>query len=286
MLGLASVALGVLMTAALAPSSSSRSRRRDSASSGFSVESLRASMTTLGERLMRLSYPEEVSYIYNPLAYAQQPFSAYVTRYAKATQEVLLLGMNPGPFGMAQTGIPFGEVSYVRDWLGICAPVGRPPKEHPKRPILGFSCTRSEVSGRRLWGWAQATFGTPELFAERFFVYNYCPLVFMEASGRNLTPDKLPRALRLQIYRECDAVLVEVARTLGVTTLVGIGGFARARAEAATQGSPYKIVQVLHPSPASPMANRGWAKIASEQLRAAGIALPILEAPRTRSEMV
>ena len=80
----------------------------------------------------------------------------------------LLLGMNPGPWGMAQTGVPFGTVSRVRDWLGIEAPVERPANEHPRRPVLGFGTERDEVSGLRVWGWAQARWGTPERFFERF----------------------------------------------------------------------------------------------------------------------
>src|SRR5688572_32536315 len=95
--------------------------------------------------------------------------------------------MNPGPFGMAQTGVPFGDVAMVRDWLGIVAAVAKPRDEHPKRPVLGFECQRSEVSGARLWGWARARFGTPQRFFERFFVANYCPLAFMESSGANRT---------------------------------------------------------------------------------------------------
>ena len=36
-------------------------------------------------------------------------------------KRVVFLGMNPGPFGMAQVGVPFGEVAAVRDWLRIDA---------------------------------------------------------------------------------------------------------------------------------------------------------------------
>ena len=101
--------------------------------------------------------------------------------------------MNPGPFGMAQTGIPFGDVTMVRDFLGIDGAVGRPEREHPKRRVEGMACARSEVSGTRLWGWARDEFGTAEHFFGRFFVANYCPLVFMEASARNLDPGQASR---------------------------------------------------------------------------------------------
>jgi len=101
--------------------------------------------------------------------------------------------MNPGPFGMAQIGVPFGEIASARDWLGLEGPVGQPRTVNPKRPVEGFACARSEVSGQRLWGLFRARFGAPEAFFAEHFVANYCPLVFFEG-GRNLTPDKLPMA--------------------------------------------------------------------------------------------
>ena len=124
-----------------------------------------------------------------------------------APVRVLYFGMNPGPFGMAQTGVPFGEVAAVRDWLGIEAPVERPAREHPKRRVEGFACRRSEVSGARLWGWARARFGTPERFFARFFVWNWCPLGFLADSGANLTPAELPAAERRALEAVCDRAL-------------------------------------------------------------------------------
>jgi single-strand selective monofunctional uracil DNA glycosylase len=180
----------------------------------------------------------------------------------------VLLGMNPGPFGMAQTGVPFGEVALVRDWLGIEAPVARPKREHPKRPVAGFACTRSEVSGQRLWGWARERFGSPERFFERFFVANYCPLAFMEESGRNITPDKLARAEREALFAVCDRALVRTVEALRPRVVVGIGNFAAQRAAAALQRSGVAVGSAPHPSPASPAANRGWAAQMDRALRA------------------
>ena len=134
--------------------------------------------------LAPLTFDLPVTHVYNPLEYARKPHDLYLRRYGKPPKEIVLVGMNPGPWGMAQTGVPFGEVDAVQNWLKITGPVGRPEREHPKRPIDGFSCHRSEVSGRRLWGWAKKTFQRPELFFKRFFVANYCPLMFMEQSGK------------------------------------------------------------------------------------------------------
>jgi single-strand selective monofunctional uracil DNA glycosylase len=159
----------------------------------------------------------------------------------------------------------------VRDWLGIEAPVGRPAREHPKRPVQGFACPRGEVSGRRLWGWALARFGAPERFFERFFVANYCPLSFMEASGRNLTPDKLPRAERERLFAACDRALRANVAELRPTHVVGIGGFAAARAAAALDQAGVRFGAVPHPSPASPAANRGWEALMDKALAGLGI---------------
>jgi single-strand selective monofunctional uracil DNA glycosylase len=235
-------------------------------------------LLTAARRLRRqldsLAFAPPVSHVYNPLAYAWAAHRLYVSRYGGAGKEVLLMGMNPGPFGMAQTGIPFGEVTWVRDWMGIEASVGRPEDEHPKRPVQGFACARKEVSGARLWAWAAAHYGTAEAFFSRFFVYNYCPLAFMEDSGRNRTPDKLPPAERQALFAACDAALVATVAALGVTHVIGVGAFARRRLELALPNFTGTIGQILHPSPASPLANAGWDAQASRDLATWGIHLP------------
>ena len=228
----------------------------------------------LSHEVERLQFSPPVAQVYNPLRYAWQAHARYLERYGAAPKEVVLVGMNPGPWGMAQTGVPFGEVTLVREWLGIEVPIGRPPREHPRRPIEGFACKRREVSGSRLWGWAKARFGTPEAFFERFFVYNYCPLAFMERSGRNRTPDKLPAAERGPLFEACDRALREALEILSPKWAIGIGRFAHGRILAVSDGAPYRVGQILHPSPASPLANRGWAEQVETQLEALGIRLP------------
>lgn len=218
----------------------------------------------------RLRFGPPVTHVYNPLEYAAAAHERYVERYGRGRREAVLLGMNPGPWGMAQTGVPFGEVSMVRDWLGIEVAIGKPPSEHPKRPIEGFSCRRSEVSGARLWGWAREQFGTPDRFFKRFFVVNYCPLVFMEASGRNCTPDKLPAAERAPLLAACDVALRRTVECLRPRCVIGIGVFAETRARAALADHDVEIGRILHPSPANPHANRDWSAAASAQLAAYG----------------
>jgi single-strand selective monofunctional uracil DNA glycosylase len=226
---------------------------------------------TLVKEVSTLHFGPPVTHVYNPLVYARKPYEIYLRRYASTQREVLLIGMNPGPWGMAQTGIPFGEVTLVREWMKIEAPVGAPPKEHPKRPITGFSCSRSEVSGRRLWGWAEKRFKTPEAFFSRFFVANYCPLVFMEESGRNKTPNTLRASERTSLFTACDQALRQTVALLKPRFVLGVGKFARDRAAAALEGLDVTIGGITHPSPANPKANRGWEALVEKELSDQGI---------------
>lgn len=220
-----------------------------------------------------LDFAEPVTHVYNPLRYARRAHEAYLGRFGSGTKEVVLVGMNPGPFGMAQTGVPFGDVGFVRDWMGIEAKVDSVPNAHPKRPVTGFECERSEVSGSRLWGWAKDRFGEPQSFFERFFVLNYCPLVFLESSGRNRTPDKLPAEEREALMAPCDRALRDAIALLSPSHVVGVGVWATKRATAALGEEAGAIGTVLHPSPASPKANRGWAEQAEEDFQRLGISL-------------
>jgi single-strand selective monofunctional uracil DNA glycosylase len=235
----------------------------------------------LSRALAQLRFPAPVAHVYDPHVYAWAPYEAYVSHYGASGKRVVLLGMNPGPFGMMQTGVPFGEIAAVRDWMGIRARVDRPAHEHPKRPIEGFSCGRSEVSGRRLWGWAAARFGTAHAFFADWFVLNYCPLAFLEASGRNFTPDKLPAALLAQVHAACDRHLAAALATLSPQWAIGVGAFAERRIRAVLESDliygavarRIRVGQILHPSPASPAANRGWEAAAEKQLAALGVPL-------------
>ncbi len=225
-------------------------------------------------RLQALVFSDPVSHVYNPLEYARTGYDCYLRRYGNTGKTVLFLGMNPGPFGMAQTGVPFGDVEMVKQWMGIEATVSRPDNPHPKRPVDGFACQRKEVSGRRFWEWAHHRFGSARAFFKDFLVINYCPLVFMEASGRNRTPDRLPIVERKMLFQICDQALSQTIAIYQPRWVVGIGGFAAQRADAALAGSGVSIGRILHPSPANPHANRGWSAVVEKELAVMGIALP------------
>lgn len=220
-----------------------------------------------------LTFSEPVAVTYNPLTYARRSHEQYLKRFANSKKRVLMMGMNPGPWGMAQTGVPFGEIPAVRDWMGISAPVEQPDPEHPKRPIEGFNCEKSEVSGRRLWGLFSEAYPNPEDFFRDHYVVNYCPLVWMEESGRNRTPDKLPKAEMEPVSTACDRYVKRHLELLDPEYAIGVGAYAetclaRVSKEAGLNPKPGRI---LHPSPASPAANRDWAGTATKQLKELGV---------------
>ena len=230
-----------------------------------------AAARELSGAVSALRFGEPVTHVYNPLDYAWGAHEQYLNLAATGKKKVVFLGMNPGPFGMAQTGVPFGEIAAVRDWIGIDAPISKPKNEHPKRPVDGLACNRSEVSGRRLWGLFAERFDSAEVFFTDHFIANHCPLVFMEETGRNRTPDKLPAAEADPLMAVCDSHIRDVVEILKPEWLVTVGGFAEKRAEIALDGLKVRIGKILHPSPASPAANRGWAEQATKQMNEHGI---------------
>lgn len=217
--------------------------------------------------LQGLQFAEPVTHVYNPLDYAQEVFLDYWSRYGQGRKRVLFVGMNPGPWGMAQLGIPFGEVEMVRDYLGLKGAVREFGGAHPQRPVLGWNCSRSEVSGRRLWGLVRRIFPQPQDFFKDAFVASFCPLMFLEASGRNRTPDKLPKAERVAVLESCTAALEWIVRSQQPEAVVGIGKWAEQQVQACQLPSACQVLGVPHPSPASPAANRGWGGEMEQMMR-------------------
>lgn len=222
----------------------------------------------------KIAFVPPVEYVYNPAVYAREPYEMYLQRYGEGPREIVLVGMNPGPWGMVQTGIPFGDVTMVREWLHIEGTVGRPERMHPRRPVDGFACSRREVSGRRLWGWAREHFGTPQRFFRRFFVANYCPLCFFDKEGRNITPDRLPSEQKEPLLTICDAALLRVLETMRPRWVFGIGRFAESRVRRIAPQAGARSAGLLHPSPANPKANRGWEAAVGQSFDELGITIP------------
>lgn len=244
--------------------------RLSKARAGSTAAAVLRAAEELRDAVATLEFAPTIPWVYHPLEYAWDAHREYIARYAHETCEVLFLGMNPGPWGMAQTGVPFGQIAAARDWLKIEGRIERPAREHPKRPIEGWSCGRSEVSGDRLWGLFRSRFQTPERFFKTHYVANYCPLVFMEESARNVTPDKLPVKLRGPLEAMCDNHLSKLIEAFQPEWIIGVGGWAEACAARVAAGGT-RVGRILHPSPASPAANRDWAGTATRQLEQLGI---------------
>jgi single-strand selective monofunctional uracil DNA glycosylase len=217
----------------------------------------------------RLRFRAPVSHVYNPLEYAWAMHEQYLRRFACTRKRVVFLGMNPGPYGMVQTGVPFGEIAAVREWMKINGTVTPPEKQHPKTRVLGFECPRSEVSGKRLWGLFAERFGPAEVFFEEHFVANYCPLAFIEERGANFAPERFDKPTLERLHRVCDTHLKQIIDALDPEWVIGVGAFAAGRARAVVPER--KIGQILHPSPASPLANRDWPGTVLQQLRTLGV---------------
>jgi single-strand selective monofunctional uracil DNA glycosylase len=225
----------------------------------------------LSDALASMRFAEPVTHVYNPLVYARAGYAAYLRLVGETPKRAIFLGMNPGPWGMAQTGVPFGQVAWARDWLGIDVPVGKPEYEHPSRPVTGFACERLEVSGSRVWGAISHHFGTPDAFFSRYLILNYCPLVFMEASGRNRTPDKLSAGERKALFAACDDHLRTAVALLQPEWIIGVGAFAEERARRALKDTTVHFGRILHPSPANPLTNQGWVPVVARELSDMGL---------------
>ncbi len=241
------------------------------------AEELVRASRRLARACAKMAFHDPVRFVYNPLVYARAAHEQYIRTYGNGAKRVVFLGMNPGPWGMAQTGVPFGEVAAVRDWMGIQGTVHPPSGMHSRVKITGFQCSRSEVSGNRLWGLMRTRFGGPREFFRIHLVVNYCPLLFLDAAGRNLTPDKISRKDRQALEHECDIHLRAVVEALDPSWLVGIGKFAQGRLEAVRREAGWDsraVVGIPHPSPASPLANRNWAGAVTAVLEETGVWLP------------
>ena len=209
--------------------------------------------------------------IYNPIEYAAKSHEFYLKKYGQPKKKILFMGMNPGPWGMVQTGVPFGAVGSVKDFLKINQTINMPKNQHPKRPVEGFSCKRQEVSGSRLWSWVEEEWGTPDNFFSDCFVHNYCPLAFFDLGGKNFTPEKLNIVERIALEDICDNFLSKIVDFFDCEWIIGIGNYAESKAKRVFEKQDVKVGKILHPSPASPLANKGWAGFVKAQMISYGL---------------
>ncbi|MFB6344166.1 MAG: uracil-DNA glycosylase family protein [bacterium] len=211
----------------------------------------------LNERIKGLTFEEKVEWYYNPLDYAFEVHKAYLKSFGNDTKTGFFLGMNPGPWGMAQTGIPFTDPHIARDWMGLPErPIGTPPNEREDRPVDGWSSDRKEASGQKLHGYFRNIFGSLDAFFETNIVMNYCPLVMFSEEATNLTPEDLLKDDRQALFDICDPYLGDLIEFYDPDVFVGIGRFGQRRLMELTERTEEEVAYLPHPSPASPIATR------------------------------
>lgn len=278
----------------------------------------------LADDLHALRCPAGVSHVYNPLRYMWPAHERFLSRHYVREREslpnvgrldlyrpagtaksrrYLILGMNPGPHGMVQTGLPFGDVVNAAAMLGyktgdqIPAPDLASVALHPSRPVIGLSATRREASGERLWGGLASIWGSLDAVLADCFAANYCPLAYFadDASGTNVTPEEFgkrtvngkpnPRydtAYAAELDEVCLPYLVRVARAMRVEVILAVGRYAEVKAKIiaalcpeATRRCPSpKVVYLTHPSPLATRSAGEWATMARHALDAACVLPP------------
>ena len=216
---------------------------------------LRDDVGPLGEKLVEEG---RIDVCYNPLNYAWNVHEEYLRRMGGLGAKTVVLGMNPGPHGMGQMGIPFAATSVVRDLLGISGiPVNQPNTPDERRPVIGLDYHKEEVSGTRLWGLLSEQYGDAESIASRVFLVNHCPLMlFSGPRATNITPDKIGGGTAKALIERCDEHLSQVVEILEANRVIGVGKFAESRARDALKEQSVEVTGCWHPSPASPLANR------------------------------
>ena len=200
--------------------------------------------------------------VYNPLMYAWDIHEEFIRVSGGRGAKTILMGMNPGPHGMGQMGVPFAATSVVRDLLGISGiDVRKPAISHPKRPVNGLAHPKEEVSGTRLWGLLQDRYGGADQIFQNVFIVNHCPLMILHGPrGTNVTPNNVSGPAVRDLLERCDQHLMEVVMALGAEQVIGIGKYAEKRANLALGEMDIRVRTCWHPSPASPLANRNGGK--------------------------
>lgn len=225
------------------------------------MATLDAAAARLRDALDAYPRPRRVAYVYHPLRYAWEAHAAYLARYGGGAGRALFVGMNPGPWGMTQSGVPLADPSWARGWMGLGGRVEAPAaRVHPRIPVLGYASTRRDPTGGKFYGWARARFGTAEAFFARAFVLNYCPLLFLDEAGRNVTLPQLAGADARPLFARCDRHLAEALRALRPRLVLPMGAFAAERVRGALEAERIDapLRPVRHPSPANPANNAGW----------------------------
>lgn len=207
---------------------------------------------------LHLLYKDIPYFIYNPLEYCLDPFIQYLEKGGEK-RDIVFLGMNPGPFGMMQNGIPFGASNFVNNYLNIEKDFDKQKieKEHPKYKIIGKNIERQEISGTKLWGLIQSFYPDSNTFLENQIVLNYLQLAILDKEkGKNITPDKLNKDVRTKIENICDNQLREILDILESKVLIGVGKYSYDSLLRVKKNE--KVIKINHPSPLNARYFKTW----------------------------
>uniref|UniRef100_A0A1A9WNN6 Uracil-DNA glycosylase-like domain-containing protein n=1 Tax=Glossina brevipalpis TaxID=37001 RepID=A0A1A9WNN6_9MUSC len=213
----------------------------------------------LNQKLSKMTKPPApIQYIYNPVEYAKDVHCEYLKKYLNGCKKVLFVGMNPGANGMGQTGVPFGNITSVRDMMQLSGLVDQPDEIHPKRPVNGLQHTTEEPSGKRLWPLLEKLAdGSLDNFFKQCFVYNFCPLIYYDKHGKNITPNELKGAYRQEILNVCLETLESLIRLLDCEIVVAIGDYVFQCLKKSEYCQSKRIMKLAHPSPRA-VGNQNW----------------------------
>jgi single-strand selective monofunctional uracil DNA glycosylase len=215
--------------------------------------------------------------VLDPSRYGERWHAPFRRLYPPRARPLLVFGLNPGPYGMAQTGIPFTDLKRLAQGLPRLAAELARSGERLSLPGLAPSSlqpflTRTfESSSVRVHRFLRLAHGSAErAFREVVFV-NPCPLLFIDrALGENRTPADLPRALRAGV----DEARVEVV-SVAVARLRARGAIVLGRDAAAALSVPLRarlgeraVVEWEHPARAVPDI---WARGLLAALRRRGL---------------
>ena len=203
---------------------------------------------SLNIELDELKFFPPCFYVYNPLSYCFESFKIYF-EYLNTEEEInLFFGINPGPFGMAQTGIPFGDKETVKNYLKIepKIDIDKIPKQHPKKQILGLEVKRVEKSGRIFWGVIKEFYPEKYDFFKSNFVLNFCPLCFLDEQGRNITPKVLRKEDQIALYKILEIFMLKLFKLIKIKKLIAIGDETFSYLNALN--TKLKIQTIIHPA--------------------------------------
>ncbi|KAF7991960.1 hypothetical protein HCN44_010761 [Aphidius gifuensis] len=214
----------------------------------------------LSINLDKLNYNNPIDYIYCPIIYAKTVHFNYLNKYCRDKKNIMILGMNPGPWGMSQTGVPFGEINIVIDWLKINGHIDKPKRQHEQRQVDGFSCKRSEISGRKFWSLFKKLSNNPDTFFRHCFLRNFFKptIIIIIIAG--------PEQKKLQEF--CDQALIEVIKILDVKVIIGVGRFSEQRAKKVVKTAKLstKVLWMIHPSPRATIG-KNWQNLTLDFLK-------------------